>query len=317
MVPMVAVYVFLLGVALFILVRGADLFVSAARHIGLSAGMSKFSIGVFIVGFGTSIPELASAISAALKGETAIVLANAVGSNVTNILLIMGVLAAIGGKIVVQRDLIKAELPVFFVSIALFFMCVIDGVVDRVESFLLVGTFAAYLWYFFVEAPKEDSVVVLRKHHRNNAAHFRHLFFALLGLIGILVGAHYSVLMVIEIAEAFEAPLGIVSITAIALSTSLPELFVSLRAVRDKEAAIAIGNLFGSNIFNLLIVIGIPGLIVPLMADDTVRVVGIPVLLAASAIIFVHGLAKQILRWEGIMFILFYIVFIIKLYSLA
>ena len=316
MILPVAFSVFFLGVALFVLVRGADLFVSAAKDIGTAAGMSKFSIGVFIIGFGTSIPELASAVAAAFKGETAIVLANAVGSNITNILLIMGVLAAFGGKIMVKRDLIKAELPVFFVSIAIFFVSIIDGYVDRLEAALLAGTFIVYLWYLFVEAPKEDSIALMRKTKRTNA-NFKHLVFAIVGIIGILFGAHYSVEMVIDIAEAFDAPIGLVSITAIALSTSLPELFVSLQAIKNKEASIAIGNLFGSNVFNLLMVVGLSGLIAPLIADETVMVVGIPFLLASSAIIFVHGLARQILRWEGMMMLLFYSIFLIKLYTLA
>ena len=151
-------WVIFLLVSLFVLIRGADVFVVGAKQMGASLGMSKFAIGVLIVGFGTSLPELASSIAAALEGATAIVIANAVGSNITNILLVVGVLAAIGGRISIKRDLIKTELPIFFIATAHFLAVIYDGVVDRLEGILLMGTFAAYMWYLFVEAREEDSV---------------------------------------------------------------------------------------------------------------------------------------------------------------
>lgn len=142
----------ILALSLFILVRGADTFVEGSKQMGSALGMSKFAIGVLIVGFGTSLPELASSVAAALDHASEIVIANAVGSNITNILLIIGVLAAFGGRIVIKRDLIKTELPIFFIATTHFLMVTYDGVVDRIEAVLLLGTFAAYLWYLFVEA---------------------------------------------------------------------------------------------------------------------------------------------------------------------
>lgn len=138
-----------LAVALFVLVRGADLFVVGAKQMGASLGMSKFAIGVLIVGFGTSLPELASSIAAALEGATEIVIANVVGSNITNILLVVGILATLGGRISIKRDLIKTELPIFFIATAHFLAVVYDGYVDRLEAVLLLGTFCAYMWYLF------------------------------------------------------------------------------------------------------------------------------------------------------------------------
>lgn len=305
-----------LAVALFVLVRGADTFVVGAKQMGASLGMSKFAIGVLIVGFGTSLPELASSVAAVLEGKTEIVVANAVGSNITNILLIVGLLAAVGGKIVIKRDLIKTELPIFFIATVHFLAVVYDGHVDRIEALLLLGTFAAYMWYLFVEARSGDDVELAGMKRRPHLE-FKSLVFIVLGIAAILVGAKYTVDMVVNIATLMHVPLGIVSIFAIAIGTSLPELFVSVQALKTGESEMAIGNIFGSNAFNILMVIGVPALIMPLVADVAVMQLGAQVLLAASAIFFVNGLARQIMRWEGMMMLLFFGFFLVKLFSLC
>lgn len=310
------VWLVFLAVALFVLIRGADTFVVGAKQMGASLGMSKFAIGVLIVGFGTSLPELASSIAAVLGGATEIVVANAVGSNITNILLIVGVLSAFGGRIIIKRELIKTELPIFFIATAHFVMVVSDAVVDRVEALLLLGTFGAYMWYLFVEARQEDDVSLTHVGRRPHLE-FRSLIFIVLGLAAVLVGANYTVEMVVNIATALQMPLGIVSIFAIAIGTSLPELFVSLQALKTGELELAIGNIFGSNAFNILVVIGVPALISPLIADVAVMQLGLHILIAASAIFFVNGLARQIMRWEGMMMILFFAFFLVKLLDLC
>lgn len=309
----IAQWLVYLAIALFALVRGADTFVVGAKQMGASMGMSKFAIGVLIVGFGTSLPELASSIAAALDGATEIVVANAVGSNITNILLVVGVLAAFGGRISIKRDLIKTELPIFFIATAHFIAVVWDGTVDRIEAVLLLGTFAAYMWYLFVEAEGEDSVDLYRENGGRPRLQGKSLAFILLGVAAVLVGAHYTVEMVVNIATVANVPLGLVSIVAIALGTSLPELFVSIQALKTGETELAIGNIFGSNAFNILMVIGLPALIMPLKADEVVMELGIQVLLAASLIFFVNGLARQIMRWEGMMMLLFFAFFLVKL----
>ena len=301
--------------ALFVLIRGADTFVVGAKQMGASLGMSKFAIGVLIVGFGTSLPELASSVAAVLDGSTEIVIANVVGSNITNILLVVGVLATFGGRIVIKRDLIKTELPIFFIATTHFLAVIYDGVVDRIEAVLLLGTFCAYMWYLFVEARSEDSVELAGVKRRPHLE-FRSLILIVLGLVAVLVGAKYTVDMVVNIATLLYVPLGIVSIFAIAIGTSLPELFVSIQAIKTGEAELAIGNIFGSNAFNILMVIGIPALITPLVADVAVMELGAQVLLAASAIFFVTGLARQVMQWEGMMLLLFFVFFLMKLLAL-
>jgi len=307
-----SLWVVILIAAMFALVRGADTFVVGAKQVGASLGMSKFAIGVLIVGFGTSLPELASSVAAVLNGTTEIVIANAVGSNITNILLVVGILAAFGGRIIIKRDLIKTELPIFFIATTHFLAVVWDGTVDQLEAVLLIGTFSAYMWYLFVEARQEDDVELAHKgHHANLQA--KSIAYIVLGIAAVMVGADYTVEMVVNIATAFNVPIGLVSIAAIALGTSLPELFVSIQAIKTGEGELAIGNIFGSNAFNMLVVVGVPGLMMPLVADEVVMNLGIQILLAASAIFFVNGLARQIMRWEGMMMLLFFTFFTLKL----
>jgi len=301
-----------LVLALFALVRGADIFVTGAKQVGSALGMSQFAIGVLIVGFGTSLPEFASSVAAALEGSTEIVVANAVGSNITNILLIVGMLAVVGGGVIITRDLLKTELPVFAISTMLFIAVVFDGSVDRIEAVLLLGTFAAYVWYLFVESGSEDSAASMKKSNRPDIE-AKSITLIVGGVAAVLVGAHYTVEMVVNIATALSVPLGLVSIGAIALGTSLPELFVSLRSIKDGEAELAIGNIFGSNAFNMLIVVSIPALIAPLTADEVVMELGLKILAVASAIFFITGLAQHVRRWEGMMMLLFFLFFAVKL----
>jgi len=310
----ISIWIVVLMASLFALVRGADMFIVGSKQVGASLGMSTFAIGVLIVGFGTSLPELASSVAAALSDAGEIVIANVVGSNITNILLIVGIMAAFGGRIIIQRDLIKTELPVFFIAISHFLLVVHDGLVDRIESVLLLGTFCAYVYYLMYEAEGDDKVdLVHDQKRRRPRLEAKSLAFIIIGLFFVLVGANYTVEMVINIATFAKIPLGLVSIAAIAIGTSLPELFVSIQAIKSGEAELAIGNIFGSNSFNILVVIGIPGIITPLVADEVVMQLGIVVLLAASAIFFVNGLARQIMRWEGMMMLLFFAFFVVKL----
>jgi len=312
-----ALWILYLVIALFALVRGSGMFVTGAKQVGQSLGMSSFAIGVLIVGFGTSLPEFASSIAAALNGSTEIVLANAVGSNLTNILLIVGVLAVVSGGVIIKRDLLQTELPVFFISTTLFVAVVLDGRVDRIEGLLLLGTFVAYVWYLFAESRRE----ALEESQQCGAAaeeaapklEMKSFFYIGIGVAAVLGGAHYTVEMVVNIATELSVPIGLVSIGAIALGTSLPELFVSLRSIKDGETELAIGNIFGSNAFNMLIVVSVPALITPLTADAVVMDLGLKVLVAASLIFFVLGLARHVMRWEGMMLLLFFSFFAIKL----
>jgi cation:H+ antiporter len=309
---MLVQWVIILAAALFVLVRGADVFVTGAKNIGAAFGMSSFAIGVLIVGLGTSLPELASSIAAVLNNTPEIVVANAVGSNISNILLIVGVLAAIGGPIAIKKNLLETELPIFFIATVHFLAAVYDGVIDRAEAVLLVATLVAYIWYLLATSKK---VKPKSKDKTSTSLQIKSIVFVVLGIAAVLVGANYTVEMAVNIASALSVPIGLVSIAAIAIGTSLPELFVSLQAIKSGETDLAIGNIFGSNAFNVLMVVGVPGLIsaTALTVGPVVMELGLHILIAASLILFVAGLARKIQKWEGVMMLIFFAFFLVKL----
>lgn len=298
--------------ALFALIKGADLFIDGARKIGLYFGMSAFAIGVLIVGMGTSLPELASSLAGALTGATEIVVANAVGSNITNILLIVGLMTFIGGRVAIKQDLLRTELPLFVIATILLVMTIMDGSVDRTEACVLLATFGAYIWYIFVESKSalsegdEEEVTIA-------SFPIKALLMVVFGLAAVLIGAKFTVDMVVNIATALSVPVGFISITAVAIGTSLPELFVSLKAIKSGQTELAIGNIFGSNTFNALMVVGVPALLVPLTVDAVVMEIGMAMMIAASIIFVMIGLSRQVMRWEGLMMLIFFVFFMVKL----
>jgi cation:H+ antiporter len=310
--------------ALFVLIKGADLFITGAREIGIRLGMSAFAVGVLIVGMGTSLPELTASLAAVWSGIPDVVIANAVGSNITNILLVVGVLAFFGGRIIIHQNLIKTELPIFVISTIHFGASVYDGVVDRVEAILLLATFGAYLWYIIFESKHDpdgdgvpdNSLSQLTSTHASNKPIYQSILLAVFGLIILVVGAKFTIDMAVNIATALSVPIAFISITAIAIGTSLPELVVSIQAIRSKQTEMGVGNIFGSCAFNMLVVVGLPALLVPQLAGDVVMSLGLAIMLVASAILFVNGLARQVMRWEGLMMLIFFIFFLVKLVDL-
>lgn len=300
--------------SLFILIKGADVFVEEAKTIGVKMGMSPFVIGVLIVGMGTSLPELASSLAAVYNNETTMVTANVVGSNITNILLIVGLLALISPKIVIRRDLMKSELPIFVIATTHFLFIIHDGIVTRVESFLLLGTFAAYLWYIIKEPPS-DLEVIEEVSKEDNSNLFKSIALLVVGLVAIVLGAHFTVYSAIEMASLIGVPISIVTILGIAIGTSLPELAASFKAIKIGDSDLAIGNIFGSNVMNMLFVVGLPAFFTNLLVDNVVMEMGMYILLATSVIFFVHGLSRRLMRWEGAMLLLFFAFFVIQLFQ--
>lgn len=317
-----AIWVVIFLVALFVMLKGTDLFLENAERAGLIVGLPPFVIGVLIVGVGTSLPELTSSLIAVLQGVPEIVAANAVGSNISNILLVGGLLAVIGARIRINRDLLDAELPFFVISTALFVGVVWDRYVDVIEALLLGATYGVYLMYLFTHDSDGDAVISsVEKEIKKERKILRLLsegsvlLLLLIGLAGLLVGAKYVVDSVLVLANALTIKPELLAITAVALGTSLPELSVSIKALQKDKFEVALGNIFGSNAFNILLAVGIPALIGGLAVNNITFDVGVPILIIASFILLVIGMARRLYRWEGIMFLIFYAFFILKLFG--
>lgn len=307
---MAIVYIIVFIVSLFVLVKGADVFLNSAEKIGLSAGLSPFVVGVVIVGVGTSFPELISSFVAVIKGVTEIVPANAIGSNIANILLIIGISAIVSKKIKSKTNLTDIELPMLIAVTLLFFALSYDGQISLIDSIILVISFGIYLLYSIFNKPeKEEKKVVRPKIVTKDIV----LLFA--GLAGLVLGSKYLIDSVINISEVLNIAPGVVSVIAVAFGTSLPELLVSIKAARKGSPEVALGNVFGSNIFNLLMVVGIPGLFSTLSFDVVTLTLALPALLLVTIVFIISCLSNSIHKWEGFMYVILYFIFIGKVFG--
>lgn len=307
--------------SLFALIKGSSIFLDQAEEVGSRLGLPAFLIGVIIIGVGTSLPELASALSAIINNATDIVIANAVGSNITNILLVTGIVAIIGKRLTITKDLLDSELPFFVTSTVLFIGVVLDGQIEAIEAALLFAMYVIYLIYLFTTEKDIDTLVIeeskkISKEKPGRKDMNRYLLITLfLGLAGLLGGAHFLIYSTIKLGALFGIAPTLISISAISFGTSLPEISVSLKAIKKKKVDLAIGNIFGSSALNILLAVGVPGLITKLSINGPTYSVGLPVLAAASFIFLIIGMARKIYFWEGLMFLLIYIFFIVKLFG--
>lgn len=252
--------ILLLIIGFILLIKGADILVDGASSTALNLKISKMVIGLTIVAFGTSAPEFAVSVKALLSGSSDIVLGNVVGSNIFNILFILGV-AALFSKMGVKDNTVKKEMPLTILFSILLTVLSFDNmfnktttnVITRTDGIVLLLFFTIFIYYLITIAKN-------KKEEKNDAPYgmLKSIIFILIGLVGIVVGSNFVVDGATLIAKALNVSEKMISLTIVAFGTSLPELVTSVQAARKKENDIAIGNIIGSNIFNIGIVIGLP-----------------------------------------------------------
>jgi len=306
-----AIVIFIVSLGL--LIKSSDWFLYSAERIGLRFGMSPFLIGVTIVAFGTSLPELISSLVAVYQGLPTVVAGNAIGSNIANILLVTGIAAVVAKKLEVSKNLIDLDIPVLAISTGLFFMVVWDGIVTLPEAIVLLITYGIYLVYSirYEKVIDEENVEEARPELGKKDA-----LYLIIGGAGLALGANYLIDSISYIADFFAVAPGLVAVTAVAIGTSLPELLVSVKAARAGKAEVALGNVFGSNVFNMLVVVGIPGLFATLPLDEKTLSVGVPVLLLSTAVFVISGISRRLHPQEGWLYLMMYVVFTAKLFDL-
>ena len=257
------VQVFILAVGFFMLVKGADWFVEGAAGVARKLGISQLVIGLTIVAMGTSMPEAAVSITAALNQNAGITVGNIVGSNILNILIILGITALIT-NVAIQRSTLRYEIPYMIgITIVLLVFGATSSVITATEGLILLILFALFLLYLFVGAKNEDM--------QEEAAEipvWKCLLFMLAGGILVVKGSDFAVESASEIARFFGMSERFIGLTIVAFGTSLPELVTSVTAAKKGNAGIAIGNIVGSNIFNILMIIGTVALIRPIPFAD-------------------------------------------------
>lgn len=300
--------------SLSVLVKGADFFLEAAEKVGLRLGMSPFVVGVLIVGLGTSFPELFSGIAAVIGGVKDVVVANAVGSNIANILLVIGIASLATRRLKIDKNLIDSELPMLAISTAIFLLVVYDGTVTMGESLFLIVAYLVYLFYTLYSGEGDETRPIFKLPHGQRVGwmDYAKLVF---GALGLIVGSKFLIDSVVSLSAILDIAPSLISITAIAFGTSLPEILVSFKAARAGKPEVAVGNIFGSNAFNALMVVGIPGLFTVLPVAGATLAIGVPVMALATFLFIISGISKTIYQWEGMMFLLLYLLFITKLFG--
>lgn len=265
----VAIQILILALGFFFLVKGADWFVEGSSKVAEKFGIPQLVIGLTIVAMGTSLPEAAVSISAALKGNAEISIGNIVGSNILNVLLILGLTALIC-PVAVQKSTIKYEIPyVAVISAVLMGIGYTDGLVSRVDGVILLVLMACYLLYLGKMAKSGADVLEEIPGEGVKMPGWKMVLMIVAGGVLIVIGSDFAVDSASELARIFGMSERLIGLTIVAFGTSLPELVTSVTAAIKGKADIAVGNIVGSNIFNILFVLGVSAVITPIVYAES------------------------------------------------
>lgn len=306
----------IMTVGLVLLLVGAEWMVRGASATGLKLGMTPLLIGLVIVAFGTSVPELLVTLKAGFAGKGEIAIGNVVGSNIANIALILGISAVIR-PLVVQAQVVRRELPLVVIASVLLAALLYNEVLGRIEGTVMFLGLLAYLWFSFREARAEQNPVIEAEYAEAIAPAPRPLWYyiglTVFGLAVLVFGANMLVDACIELARLAGISEAVIALTIIAVGTSLPELATCAVASWKQEGDIAVGNVVGSNLFNILAILGLGALVVPLgMGAVTWIDIGVMVAIAMLALPLMRS-RFRLNRREGFLLLLIYIGYMVWL----
>ena len=301
---------------LILLTAGADRFVLGAASVARRLGVTPMVVGLTVVALGTSAPEMLVSGAAALQGTPGIAIGNVVGSNIANITLVIGTSAVIAPLVVASQTL-RREFPVLFAVTALAWLLCLDAELSRLDAVLLMVAMAVVLWLIARQARAARRSDPLRQEFDAQAAESedmsagRAALWAALGLAALLAGSKMVVFGASEIARAYGVSDLVIGLTIVAVGTSLPELGASVASALKGEPDMAVGNVLGSNMFNLLPVLGIAGLIQPFSIEREALQRDFPIMVALTIVLFVMCLgwrrgAGQVTRLEGAVLLLMF-----------
>ncbi|MBU0896983.1 MAG: calcium/sodium antiporter [Candidatus Omnitrophica bacterium] len=302
-------------VGLFLLVLSANWLIQSCVKISFLLKLTPLFIGLVLVAFGTSAPEAGVGIMAAIKNQKAVALGTVIGSNIANIGLILG-LCAFLTPLTVNKSIFKRELPIMIFSPILLYVLSLDLLLSRLDGLIFILSFLFFCFISYKGAKKsfddkEAQNFKLNKSLQNSNSLFLIITIILFSLLGIILGADLMVRGGVKLARIFGISPWIVSITVFAIGTSLPELVASLTASLKKIPSISVGNVVGSNIFNILFILGIVALIRPISVASSVLKFEFPVLFLFSILLFTVMRTKyKITRKEGLVMFLGYLAFL-------
>jgi cation:H+ antiporter len=304
---------FILGLAL--LIAGAEFLVRGAARLAAAAGVSPLVVGLTIVALGTSSPELAVSVSSSLAGQSDLVVGNVVGSNIYNILLILGIGAVVAPLIVSQR-LVRLDVPLVIGASILMLLLALDGKIGRVEGGLLFAGIVAYIVFAIIQARREENATVKQEYAQEFGVGKRlsgrqivlQIVMIVGGLAALILGSTWLVASAVAIARSLGLSELLIGLTIVAIGTSSPEIATSVIAGIKGETDIAVGNAVGSNLFNILAVLGLAAIVAPqpqgvTVAPNAMRF-DIPVMIGvAIACLPIFFIGYRVSRWEGALFL--------------
>lgn len=306
-----------------LLIKGADFLVDGASDIAKKFHIPEIVIGLTIVSIGTSMPELFVSTTSALMGSPDMSIGNIIGSNICNLLLILGVSAMIQ-PVKFQKSTIKIEIPMCFVFSAIFLvLCNTGNVISRLEGVFLLVLFAGFLVYTFyvakqgMEAAKEQEAIE-ETDQKKESSMLKSIGLVVLGIVALKIGGDFTVDHAVVIAQQLHISEKVIGLTILAVGTSLPELVTSVVAAMKGNDDIAIGNIIGSNIFNMLMIIGVSALITALTYNVTYNVQMV-ILLISLIVLTVFAFTKpkeKMNRVNGLIYVLMYVVYLALLFIL-
>lgn len=315
-------FVYLIA-GLVLLVAGAEVLVRGAAKLAAQFGISPLVIGLTVVAFGTSAPETAVSVQAALNGSGDIAIGNVVGSNIANVLLILGVTALVA-PLVVSRQLIRLDVPIMIGASLVTFGLAWDGELSRIDGALLFAAVVAYTLFLIISSRREKAAEADDEFAKEFGLHepakphagLINAGLVIAGLVLLVVGSNFLVEGAVALARALGLSELVIGLTVIAVGTSLPELATSIMAAFRGERDIAVGNIVGSNIFNLLAVLGLASLVSPLPigVSSSALAFDFPVMIAvAVACLPIFFAGYCIKRWEGGLFVAYYVAYTLYL----
>lgn len=303
-------YLGLFILSLLVLLRASGWFVDSAERIGLSLGVSPFIIGVTIVAFGTSLPELATSIASVFSGDSEIVVGNVVGSNITNIALVLGLSALMASRIELEYNIWHIDMPYLWGSAFLLWFALRDFNFSLFEGALFILGIIIFLAYSF----KSEDVEKEKEKLARLPVGWRAYAFLVIGGALVWLSADYTIFAISKLSAIAGIHPEVIALSAVALGTSLPEVIVSLNAARRGKASIAVGNVLGSNIFNTYVVMAIPSFFGKLQIPADINEVYLPLMVAMTILFGIMANNKKITRWEGVLLLMFYAYFASELF---
>ena len=296
-------FIALFVVSLAVLLKASDWFIDSAERVGAAMGIPPFIIGLTIVAFGTSLPELATSIAAVLNGESEIVLGNVVGSNIANIGLVLGLVAVFVKRIDLKYNLWHNDVSFLLGSSFLLWFVLHDHKVSILDALVLLAALVLFLVYSFSDSEDQGE---------KSKVSLIDIVKLVGGAILVWLGADYTIVAVSKLSEIAGISPEVIAVTVVALGTSLPEAIVSLKSAKKGNTSLAVGNVVGSNIFNTFVVVSIPSFFGTIKVSDYIMDVSLPFMIALTIIFSIATNNRKVTMWEGALLLLFYVYFFIQ-----